>query len=395
MLSDADVEQYVRMAYAREATRLTYEEIVARARRRRWWRVFPAALAAVVSAGAVGVALRLAQPPEPDPRPDPAFAARCDELFQHRDDGSPPPTDPPPPRLVRQVFTFEQGPAAVRVYIGEDEIYGCDRRGDGPPTGAVDNVAVRNFGEYPLNYLLVLDRAGGPEYLLGERPEGVDRVVARTAAGAVVPAEIRGIYFAVGAPLGGLAGVVVDAYSGSRLVASGPPTQLRGSPPPAAFADICDRRVAERLAGSAVPAAARQVVASRTSMPEQGTWVRFYGRPYYHGQCRGGGLGSVVLAGFAERGPADPPFPPLVLAGRTVDYENWGHGPVPAGAVSVTVHLADGRRIAADVAGGYFVAMWRNTEQEILEAAVTLVSAESTDTHYERPPGGRLTSRPR
>jgi hypothetical protein len=221
-------------------------------------------------------------------------------------------------------------------------------------------------------------------------PAEVDRVVVRTAEGAVHRAEIRGEWFAFGAPEGGLAGVVVEAYDGSRRVAEGPPTMLLGELTPAAFTDACDRTVAAALSRLEWPLAGLPALMTVTESP--GVWLRFYGSGDYRGQCTRDPFGPVDLQIHGPGGPGEPPMPPLAFMGHPVDYQAWVQGVAPAGATSVTLHLASGRRVPATVRGGSYIAVWRNAEVRP-DIEVVRVTAESPDTSYEWTPDGGLITR--
>jgi hypothetical protein len=417
VLSDAAVGDRVRAAFAEAELAVEYEEIERRARparrRRRWLAAGPRPAwldTFVLGPGAVAVATlvvlallgglgRLLGLPflSPGTWSDRAFAQQCSDKWITLAPGASVgmPAAMPPPR-----FAFRDDDIGLRLYADDHVLFTCSRDESGQARGSVSGSPTGESylppADVAVSYLAVLDLGGGPEYYLGRLPAGAGRVVARTTAGTEVPAAVDGDLFAVWLPSGGLAGAQVRAYVGSREVAAGPPTVLRGGYPETAFAQACEARVLDRLgrAQELTPAQRRTVPPVRFRWRE-GEWTLwFYASERALLECELQPDGVVKVTGDWFRDPTVSwsSLGPLEYQSTTGEL-GWAYGRVPEGTEQIEVGLADGRVVLAQVSGGYFAAAWFNPVDHANGLAT--LTAYTDDTVVTRPAGGRVTSRPR
>lgn len=297
-------------------------------------------------------------------------------------------------------FAFRDGPSGVRLYATDTVLFTCTRDDSGQARGVISGRPAAGESFLPdaagsLDYLAVLDLSGGPEYYLGWLPEGARRVIARTPQGQEITGVINGDLFAVWAPHGGLAGAAVHAFAGTREVASGPPSFLRGGFHEGAFGQACALRMLDLLqSAEKLPPAEREVPPVRFRWRE-GDWVLwFYGTDRTLLQCALLPNGAIEVTGswFTDPGQRWSALAPLDHR-STTGRLGWAFGRALDGAEQIEVNLTDGRVVLAQIKDGFFAAAWFNGADTTIAPAT--VMAYTADQVYTRDAAGGLTSRAR
>jgi hypothetical protein len=394
MLSEAEVAERVRAAFAQARFERSYADVTARARRRRAGGPVAAGLA--VAATAVALVLVVSVLWRPDPgQPGAAwgrtFKTECANLWStmtRADDRLP--ADVRTAEPPSAILGHQDGDVGLRVYLVGSVLFACLRDESGRVTGRIEPSFLA-LPDADVTTRAVLDPSGGPEYLVGRLSVSADRVVAVRSDGGTLDGQIQGGLFLIWAPAGGLSGAEVEAYMGGRRTARDLPRYLDGPYDADAFAQICDAKVrADRL----IPRPGLSYEDRdpqpplRSTVVVGGNWLRFYGMARYMAACtRMAPDGYIGLQVFTTPKDTWDPLQYMSVLGEL----GYVFGAAPTGAESVEVYLDDGRTFPAEVGGGYFFAgLPAATRVRIVK-----IVAYTRDTVYETGEGGVVHTRPR